>query len=362
MEHKNHYVIIMAGGVGTRFWPMSRKTFPKQFHDILGTGRTLIQETFDRFHSFIPAENIYVVTNDRYFDLVKEQLPKLSDNQVLLEPMGRDTAPCVAYACFKINKINPNASFVVSPADHLIEKRDVFEHNIKLGLSAVESQDIIMTLGITPTRPDTGYGYIQYIEDETDNGYYKVKTFTEKPNLEVAKSFIESGDFLWNGGIFLFSGKTILGAFHENLPETAELFAGISSDYYTDGEQAAVNQAYSTCKPISIDYGIMEKAPNVFTIPSDFGWSDLGTWGSVYENSEHDDLGNALQGNHILHYKSSGNIVQVKDPNKVVVLDGLENFIVIDTGDALLVCKKDDEQFIKKIVGDLKSRYEEQFI
>ncbi|MCB0855086.1 MAG: mannose-1-phosphate guanylyltransferase, partial [Bacteroidetes bacterium] len=203
MQNKNHYIIIMAGGIGSRFWPMSRTKLPKQFHDILNRGKTLIQETFDRFASFIPAENIYVVTNERYFDLVKEQLPLLQDDQILLEPVGRNTAPCVAYAAYKIQTINPNAVFVVAPSDHLISKPEVFQEKIQLGLNACEENDIIMTLGITPTRPDTGYGYIQFLEDEKDNGYYQVKTFTEKPTLEVAESFVESGDYVWNAGIFL---------------------------------------------------------------------------------------------------------------------------------------------------------------
>ena len=224
MESKNHYVIIMAGGIGSRFWPMSRTEFPKQFHDILGRGKTLIQETYDRFAAFIPEENIYVVTNEKYKGLVQEQCPNMADDQILLEPVGRNTAPCVAYACFKIQSTNPDAVFVVAPSDHLIAKEDVFRENIGLGLAACEKENIIMTLGITPTRPDTGYGYIQFIHDEQGRGYHKVKTFTEKPNLEVAKSFLESGDFVWNGGIFLFSAKAILEAFYNYLPDMAEQF------------------------------------------------------------------------------------------------------------------------------------------
>ena len=231
MQNKNHYIIIMAGGIGSRFWPMSRTKLPKQFHDILNRGKTLIQETFDRFASFIPAENIYVVTNERYFDLVKEQLPLLQDDQILLEPVGRNTAPCVAYAAYKIQTINPNAVFVVAPSDHLISKPEVFQEKIQLGLNACEENDIIMTLGITPTRPDTGYGYIQFLEDEKDNGYYQVKTFTEKPTLEVAESFVESGDYVWNAGIFLFSTRTIVNAFENYLPDMGELFSGINDDY-----------------------------------------------------------------------------------------------------------------------------------
>lgn len=359
MKNLNHYVIIMAGGVGSRFWPMSRVTLPKQFHDILGRGQTLIQETFNRFASFIPTENIYVVTNDRYFDLVHEQLPELSKDQILLEPIGRNTAPCVAYASFKINKINPNAVFVVAPSDHLIQKEDVFRDDILLGLNACSEQPIIMTLGITPTRPDTGYGYIQFIEDDAPNGYYKVKTFTEKPNLEVAESFLKSGDFVWNGGIFLFSAKAIIEAFQSHLPDMAELFSDIKEHYYEAGEQKAINELYSTCKNISIDYGIMEKADNVHVIPSDFGWSDLGTWGSVHENLEKDYHENSVQGKAVV-YDSYNNVIRA-DKDKLVVLKGLEDYIVVDTKDALLVCRKEDEQFIKQIVGDIKTKFNEQY-
>ena len=356
MQNKNHYIIIMAGGIGSRFWPMSRTQLPKQFHDILDRGQTLIQETFNRFAAFVPAENIYVVTNDRYFDLVKEQLPVLSDDQVLLEPVGRNTAPCVAYACYKIKTINPDAVFVVAPSDHLIAKEDVFQEKIQLGLKACAENDVIMTLGITPTRPDTGYGYIQFLENEDDKGYFQVKTFTEKPELEIAKTFVASGDFVWNGGIFLFSGKTIINAFENYLPEMGELFSGISEHYYKSSEKEAISETYGVCKNISIDYGIMEgagKAGDVYVIPADFGWSDLGTWGSVYSNMEKDYNKNAINANAVV-YEAFGNVVKTTKKNKLVVLKGLEDFIVVDTEDALLICKKDDEQFIKDIVNDLK--------
>ncbi len=361
MQNQNHYIIIMAGGIGSRFWPMSRSPFPKQFHDILGRGKTLIQETFDRFSTFIPAENIYVVTNERYYDLVKAQLPVMTDDQILLEPIGRNTAPCVAYACYKIRSQNPDAVFVVAPSDHLIAKEDVFREKIENGLKACSEQDIIMTLGITPTRPDTGYGYIQFIESTETNGYYKVKTFTEKPNMEVAKSFVESGDYVWNGGIFLFSAKTIDSAFQSFLPDMTELFLGIEDQYYTAGEKAAVGETYATCKNISIDYGIMEKADNVHVIPADFGWSDLGTWGSVQENSTKDDQGNALHGLGML-YDGKNNIIKTTRKDKIIVVKGLEDFIVVDTDDALLICKKEDEQFIKQIVSDLKSEHGDTYI
>ncbi|MEL6254873.1 MAG: mannose-1-phosphate guanylyltransferase [Bacteroidota bacterium] len=361
MHNKNHYIIIMAGGIGSRFWPMSRSSFPKQFHDILGRGKTLIQETFERFAAFVPEENIYVVTNEKYYDLVKTQLPSMTDNQILLEPVGRNTAPCVAYACFKINSQNPDAVFVVAPSDHLIAKEDVFQQNINLGLNACAEEDIIMTLGITPTRPDTGYGYIQYLEDTENKGYHKVKTFTEKPNLEVAKSFLESGDFVWNGGIFLFSAKTILTAFREFLPDMSDQFTELGPAYYTDNEQEAVNETYAVCRNISIDYGIMEKAENVYTVPTDFGWSDLGTWGSVHENTEKDYHNNAVQGEAIV-YDSLNNMIKTTHPDKLVVVKGLEGYIIVDTEDALLICKKEEEQFIKQIVGDLKGDKDGKYV
>ncbi|TAE50706.1 MAG: mannose-1-phosphate guanylyltransferase [Bacteroidetes bacterium] len=363
MNRENLYVIIMAGGVGSRFWPMSRSKFPKQFHDILGRGRTLIQETWDRFAVMTPPENIYIVTNERYKDLVKTQLPLTTDDQILLEPVGRNTAPCIAYACYKINKINPHATFVVAPSDHLIHDEDTFRKLVQVGVDACATEDVIMTLGISPTRPDTGYGYIQYIEDAHNKGYYKVKTFTEKPNLEVARSFLESGDYVWNSGIFLFSGKTILNAFSTYLPEMAELFSSITDSYYTPAEQAAIGETYGVCQNISIDYGIMEKVPNAYVIPASFGWSDLGTWRSVYENTDTKDFyDNAVHGDGVIVYESHNNIINVSSKDKTLIIKGLDNFIVVDTEDALLICPKDEEQSIKEFVAELKARYNERYI
>ncbi|MEO0899194.1 MAG: mannose-1-phosphate guanylyltransferase [Bacteroidota bacterium] len=361
MQNPNHYVIIMAGGIGSRFWPMSRSSFPKQFHDILGTGHTLIQDTFKRFSSIVPSQNIYVVTNERYFDLVKEQIPEMSDDQILLEPIGRNTAPCVAYAAYKIKKLNPNAVFVVAPSDALIQKEEVFKEKILLGLNVCTGEDRIVTLGITPTRPDTGYGYIQFFVDEENKGYFKVKTFTEKPPLELARQFVDSGDFVWNAGIFLFSASTIDQAFKTFLPDMAEKFTSIEGHYYQDGEKDAISKTYSSCDSISMDNGIMEKAENVYVIPAEFGWSDLGTWGSVHSNTPKDYHQNAVQGE-VVAYDSYNNMVKTTREGKIVIMKGLEGFIVVDTDDALLICKKDDEQFIKQIVGDLKSSKGEPYV
>lgn len=361
MHNPHHYVIIMAGGIGSRFWPMSRTRFPKQFHDILGRGKTLIQETFDRFAEMVPSENIYIVTNERYLDLVQEQLTGIDRDQILLEPVGRNTAPCVAYAAYKIRSKDPEAVFVVAPSDHLIAREDIFSEKILQGLTACGKDEIIMTLGITPTRPDTGYGYIQFLEDNLDIGYHKVKTFTEKPNLELAESFVQSGDFVWNGGIFLFSCSTITKAFEANLPDMADLFSGITDSYYSEKEVEAIGEAYAVCKNISIDYGIMEKAENVFVIPADFGWSDLGTWGSVHENSEKDFHDNAVHGKAKV-YESYGNMIKTTRPDKMIVLKGLEGYVVVDTEDALLICKREDEQFIKTIVSDIKADEGEPYV
>lgn len=362
MSAENHYVIIMAGGVGSRFWPMSRTAFPKQFHDILGRGRTLIQETFDRFASHIPAKNIYVVTNAIYKGLVQEQLPLLTPDQILLEPIARNTAPCVAYAAYKIRTQNPNAVFVVAPADHIIADTDTFTENIQLAMDVAAKQEAIVTLGIKPSRPDTGYGYIQFLTDaDNTSGYFRVKNFTEKPTLDVARQFVASGEFVWNSGIFVFSATTICNAFGKFLPEMAEQFNGIASAYYTADEPQAIGEVYASCHSISIDYGIMEKNEMTYVIPSEFGWSDLGTWTSVHENSAKDATGSAYQGK-ILAYKSSDNMVRIKDPNKIVILNGLEGFIVVDMGDILMIGRKDDEQFVKQITADVKETFGKEFV
>ncbi len=347
-----NFVVIMAGGIGSRFWPFSRKSHPKQFQDILGTGKTLIQQTAARFNSICPNENIYVVTNEAYKGLVEEQLPFLESHQILLEPVMRNTAPCVAYACYKIASRNPGANIVVAPADHIIMEPAVFAEKVAIVLEQTLQQDILVTLGIKPSRADIGYGYIQVLP-ELLGPLNKVKTFTEKPNLELATLFLESGDFVWNAGIFLFNVKAMIKAFEKLLPEVAFPFAEISDTYFADGEHDAVRAAYYQCKNISIDYGIMEKADNVYVLPSSFGWSDLGTWKSFFETvGPNDKHGNVLQGN-VMAYETVNSIVKAAG-DKLVVVQGLDNFIVAAHGNVVLICQKDQEQRIKQFLDDVK--------
>jgi mannose-1-phosphate guanylyltransferase len=360
----NNYCIIMAGGVGSRFWPMSRSAHPKQFIDILGTGNSLIQQTFQRFEGICPPENIYVVTHELYKDLVLEQLPALSEEQVLLEPARRNTAPCIAYAAYKIYAKNPDANLVVAPSDHLILKEDVFKDKIRTALKAAEENDWLITLGISPSRPDTGYGYIQFdrmSDDDRYQGLYRVKTFTEKPGYDLAVTFIESGEFLWNSGIFIWSVKSIMKAFHKHLPEIDHLFKKGKDYYFTEGEQEFIKNTYPVCKSISIDYGIMEKAGNVFTIQSDFGWSDLGTWGSLHEIRSKDDSRNAISGKNVLTYDSRDCIIHMPQ-DKLVVLQGLNDYIVVEDDNILLVCRKQDEQQLRQIVDDVRLKRGERFV
>ena len=362
--HTNNYCIIMAGGIGARFWPMSKTSRPKQFIDILGTGKTLIQQTFDRFLTICPKENIYIVTNERYKDIILEQLPEIKDNQVLCEPMRRNTAPAIAYAAYKINEINPNANLVVAPSDHIILKEDVFTDVILSALNATASNDWLLTLGITPSRPDTGYGYIQFCDDKPytkDERLRKVKTFTEKPDLELAKTFLESGDFLWNSGIFIWSVKSILAAFDQHLPEVSSLFTEGSGKYGTDQEQEFINQTFSVCKNISIDYGVMEKADNVYVLASDFGWSDLGTWGSLFDIRQKDKDNNAIVGKNVISFGSKNCIVNMPE-EKLVVLQGLDDYIVVEDEGTLLVCRKEDEQHIRDIVNTVKIEKGDKYV
>jgi len=352
--NKNHYCIIMAGGVGSRFWPLSRNSKPKQFLDILGMGKTFIQQTFDRFAKIIPSENIMIVTSGIYRDLVLEQLPQIDPSQILLEPFRRNTAPCVAYANYKIAERNPNAVVIVAPSDHLIMNEGEFNQVMLKGLQFAESNSALTTIGIKPNRPETGYDYIQINSAVSAPvaGIRRVKTFTEKPNLELAKVFLQSGEFLWNSGIFIWSLKTIMDDFKEFLPEVDKLFSDGVGLYNTPAEDDFIRQVYSECRSISIDYGILEKASNVFVILADFGWSDLGTWGSLYLNSKSDENGNTVTGENVMSYGLKNCIVRVPN-DKLVVLQGLEDYIVVESDNILLVCKKTDEQEIKSFVSDV---------
>jgi mannose-1-phosphate guanylyltransferase len=359
---KNHYALIMAGGIGSRFWPISRSAHPKQFIDILGSGKTLIQQTFERFLKIVPKENIFILTNESYIQLVKEQLPDLDDTQILAEPIMRNTAPCIAYGSHKILKLNPEASIVVAPSDHLILNSEEFTRCIKKSLETASKHDCLISLGIKPSRPDTGYGYIQYNTKKIDDDFFMVKTFTEKPNKELAKTFVQSGDFLWNAGIFVWSVQSILNSFKNHLPEMNDIFKEGEAVYNTKDEQEFVHTAFSQCTNISIDYGIMEKAENVYVLPSEFGWSDLGNWSSVYDLSEKDYVGNAvIPSEMVIMYDSSNCMVNVPK-GKLVIMQGLHDFIVVESNNTLLICPRSEEQAVKQIVGDVKQRFGSEFI
>jgi len=358
---KHHYVAIMAGGIGSRFWPMSRTNHPKQFLDILGTGKTLIQQTFERYSKVVPQENIYVVTSHEYVKLVKEQLPQIEEEKILSEPFRKNTAPCIAYISFKLISEDPKACMVAAPADHLVLEPEEFVKSNQSALNFVDHLNAFVTLGVKPTYPNTGYGYIQHDTIEAAPGIFKVKTFTEKPNLELAKTFIASGDFLWNAGIFFWKVKNILNAFEKYLPEMYEVFAAEKDKFGTKEEAKVINNIYPQCSNISIDFGIMEKADNVYVIPASFGWSDLGTWNSAWENIEKDSQQNAVAGKKVILIDASKCIVHVPD-TKLVVLQGLENFIVVDTKDALLICKKEKEQEIKDYVAEVKKTVGDKYL
>jgi mannose-1-phosphate guanylyltransferase len=359
--NQHNYVVIMAGGIGSRFWPMSRANYPKQFLDILNTGKTLIQSTYDRFTTFIPEENIYVVTSQEYVDIVAEQLPNIKKENILGEPSRKNTAPCIAYISFKLFQKDPEASLIVAPADHLIHDNKEFKRVCHESLKFVNHMNAFITLGIKPTYPNTGYGYIQFEQLAVSKDIYKVKTFTEKPNLELAKTFVSSGEFLWNAGIFVWQVKNIITAFEKHLPEMYEVFAAEKEKFNTPEEEAALKEIYPQCTNISIDFGIMEKASNVYVIPSSFGWSDLGTWNSAYENFEKDYFHNAVAGENVMVIDAVKCMVHAPD-RKLVLLQGLEDYIVVDTPDVLLICKKDKEQQIKDYVAEVKRNKGEKFL
>ncbi|MFP4556470.1 MAG: mannose-1-phosphate guanylyltransferase [Bacteroidales bacterium] len=348
------YCVIMAGGIGSRFWPLSRSNKPKQFIDILGTGSSLIQQTFRRATMFCKAENIYIVTGSNYKDQVLEHIPDISPEQVILEPMRRNTAPCIAYANYKIKKRNPNAVIVVTPSDHLILEQEKFTKIINNAIDFASQKEALLTIGINPSRPETGYGYIQISSKAKGSApdLFKVKTFTEKPNLDLAKVFLESGEFFWNSGIFIWSISAAENAFKKYLPEVNELFKGAYTQLETASESNAIADVYSECKNISIDYGILEKADNVYVICSEFGWSDLGTWGSLYQNFDKDDNHNAIKGSNVMAYNVKNSIINVPD-DKLVVVQGLDDYIVVESDNILLICRKEDEQEIKKYQNDV---------
>lgn len=350
----------MSGGVGSRFWPFSKEDKPKQFLDFFSTGRSLLQSTYDRFRKIVPAENIYIVTNDVYAGMTRAQLPELKDHQLLLEPLRRNTAPAIAYASFRIRAVNPQANIIVAPSDHLIMNEDEFERDIIKGLAFVSENPVLLTLGIMPSRPETGYGYIQ-VEESRSDGIQKVKAFTEKPNLDLARKFVESGEFMWNSGIFLWNVNSIIDAFRKYLPDIVQKFNEGKELFNTPAEKQFIDASFPFCPNISIDYGILEKANNVYVNISNFGWSDLGTWGALYDVSQHDSDNNAQLHCKTLFIESTDNIVAMSE-DKLVVLQGLEDYIVAESDNVLLICKKSEEQRIKHFVTDVKFRYGDEYI
>lgn len=359
MKNKNYYAILMAGGVGSRFWPVSTQDFPKQFHDMLGTGDTLIQKTFQRLEQLIPTENIFILTNAMYNDLVLQQLPKVTQRQVLLEPAMRNTAPCILYAALKIQKENPNAVMVVAPSDHWIEDEKTFAKNVQQTFDFCATNDALMTLGIQPTFPNTGYGYIEF-DKEATNAIKPVNQFREKPDYETAKSFIAQGNFLWNAGIFMWSANSVLKAFQKNQPELYELFAEGIPAYNTEDENEFIANNYADAENISVDYAIMEQSSNVYVLPAEFDWNDLGTWGSLYDKLDKDDSGNAVVNARTLTEDASGNMIRTKK-GKIAVIDGLKDYIIVDKEEVLLIFPKEKEQDIKKVLQKVKDKFGEQY-
>lgn len=362
---ENLYCVIMAGGIGSRFWPVSRNTLPKQFLDILGTGRSFIQQTYDRMVQFIPAENIFVVTSAQYGELVSEHLPQIPSDNILLEPYRKNTAPCIAYAAYKIYTKNPNASMVITPSDHFITNEALFVDTISSALNYATSHDELITIGIEPTRAESAYGYIQkeVLESKNISGHiaYKVKTFTEKPTIEMAKVLLDSGEFLWNSGIFIWNAKTIIREFEVCMPEMASLFAKGYEYFFTEGEQSFINTIYNDCPSISIDYGVMEKTSRAWVFKSSFGWSDLGTWESLYMHAQKDENENFIQCDELMMDKMKGCIIMNTEKEKLMAIKGLENFMIVNTPDVLMICPRDPVRF-KNMITDLtihdKTKYQ----
>jgi len=358
--NSNNYVLIMAGGVGSRFWPKSRNHFPKQFLDILGIGKSLLQLTYERFLKLCPKENIFIVTNSQYEEIILQQIQGISSSQLICEPSRNNTAPCIAYASFKLNALNPNANIVVAPSDHFILYEDIFIEKINQALKYTEQNEALVTLGITPVRPDTGYGYIKYEIGDHD-GVHKVIQFKEKPNLENAQKFIEEGNYVWNAGIFIWKVGSILSALSEYSSEIHNLFEQGVGTYNTAAEVNFIEVNYPKSPNISIDYAIMEQATNVYTIPAEFGWSDLGTWASLYEAAPKDKQQNVIAGRQIDVSATTNSIIHISN-HKLAVIRGLENFIVVDEGNALLIYPKAEEQQIKEVVKQMNQLYGDDFI
>ena len=359
MKNKNYYAILMAGGVGSRFWPVSTQDFPKQFHDMLGTGDTLIQKTFNRLANLIPKENIFILTNARYNNLVFEQLPNVTKRQVVLEPAMRNTAPCILYAALKIQKENEDAVMIVAPSDHWIEDEEAFSKNVKTAFDYCESNDALMTLGITPSFPNTGYGYIEF--DKSSNSDIKpVLQFREKPDYATAKTFISQGNFLWNAGIFMWSAKAVIAAFRNNQPSLFSLFENGIDVYNTELEEEFIKANYGKAENISVDYALMEKSKNVYVIPATFDWNDLGTWGSLFDKLDKDANNNAVVNSKTLLEDASGNMIRSKK-DKLVVIDGLKNYIIVDKDEVLLIFPKTKEQDIKKVLQNVKANFGESY-
>ena len=360
MKNPHRYCVIMCGGIGSRFWPYSRTDIPKQFIDFLGTGRSLLQMSYDRILSIVPKENIIILTNAQYAAKVREHLPDLTENQILAEPARRNTAPCIAWAAYHIAAIDPDASMIVTPSDHLITREAEFEQSIVAGFEFVEQYDALLTLGITPSRPETGYGYIQ-IGDSVSSGFYKVKTFTEKPDLELAKTFLRTGEFFWNSGIFLWKASTIINALSETAPDLSTIFENGKAQFNTPSENEFIAQNFPGCMSISIDYAVMERASNVYVQTVNFGWNDLGTWSALYDMSPKNRDGNVTQRCQVLAYNSTGNIFAVKN-DKLIVVEGLRDYIIADAGDVLLICPKSQEQRIKQMVNDAKVNFSDKYL
>jgi mannose-1-phosphate guanylyltransferase len=358
----NTYVAIMAGGVGSRFWPGSREAKPKQFLDMMGVGKSLLRLTFERFLPLCPASNIFVVTNAAYKDLVKEQIPELTDNQILCEPSRNNTAPCVAYTAFKLEQLNPNATFIIAPSDHIILKEAAFLEKIGTAVDFAAKNDALVTLGIEPSRPDTGYGYIQFEQENMGNGVHKVRRFAEKPNMADAKAFVDSGEYLWNAGIFIWNVKSILSAFEQLSPKIHEILAEGKNTYNTPSEQSFIDQYYPTTPSISVDFAIMEKASNVFTIPAEFGWSDLGTWASLFAECEKDDNGNVVQAGKTLLMGASNNLIRSANKDKLLVIKDLDDYIIVDEDDVLMIYPKSREQEIKQVTAAVKEEFKGGFL